>query len=147
MRINPCNLRLCDTGANNIGSATKNKHEKGTLRTQITAQIDSMMQESHKDPAVPSRHYVGRTGCHIYGWSVRQCRTYLGYTRKVKLQTHIFQITTLVHLQSTVHQSMYESSVTTGHSSLTHGISPTILFRGVNHLGLVTNENARQVST
>jgi hypothetical protein len=34
--------------------------------------------------AVPSRHYVGRMGCHIYGWSARQCRTsHLGYTRKV----------------------------------------------------------------
>ncbi len=41
----------------------------------------------------------------------------------------IFQITTLVHLQATVHWStMYESSTTTGHSLLTHGISPTILF-------------------
>ncbi len=39
--------------------------------------------------AVPSRHYVGRTGYHIYGWSARQCRTHLGYTRKVKHQTDI----------------------------------------------------------
>jgi hypothetical protein len=77
--------------------------------------------------AVPSHHYVGRTGCHIYGWSARQCRTYLGYTRKVKHQTGIFQIITLVHLQGTIHWSMYESSVTTDHSLLTHGISPTIL--------------------
>jgi hypothetical protein len=59
----------------------------------------------------------------------------------------IFQITTLVHLQGTIHRSMYKSSVTTGHSSLTHGISPTILFGGVNHLGLVTAKNTRQVST
>jgi hypothetical protein len=40
----------------------------------------------------------------------------------------IFQITTLVNLQGTVHWSMYESSATTGHSLLTHGISPTIFF-------------------
>ncbi len=40
----------------------------------------------------------------------------------------IFQITALVHLQGTVHRSMYVSSATTGHSSLTQGISPTILF-------------------
>jgi hypothetical protein len=39
--------------------------------------------------AVPSRHYVGRTGYHIYGWSARQCRTHLGYTRKVEHQTGI----------------------------------------------------------
>jgi hypothetical protein len=79
-------------------------------------------------PAVPSCHYVGRMGCNIYDWSARQCRTHLGYTRKVKHQTGIFQITTLVHLQGTVHWSMYKSFTTTGHSSLTHGISPTILF-------------------
>jgi hypothetical protein len=53
--------------------------------------------------AVPSRHYVGRMGYHIYGWSARQCRIHLGYIRKVKHQMSIFQITTLVHLQSTVH--------------------------------------------
>ncbi len=78
--------------------------------------------------AVPSHHYVGRTGSHIYNWSARWCRTHLGCTRKVKHQTDIFQITALVHLQGTVHWSMYESSATTGHSSLTHRISPTILF-------------------
>ncbi len=78
--------------------------------------------------AVPSHHYVGRTGCHKYDWSARQCRTYLGSTSKVKHQTGIFQITTLVHLQGTVHWSMYKSSATTDHSYLTHGISPTILF-------------------
>ncbi len=38
---------------------------------------------------VPSHHYVGRTGYHIYDWSARQCRTHLGYTRKVKHQTGI----------------------------------------------------------
>jgi hypothetical protein len=80
------------------------------------------------ESAVPSRHYVGRTGYHIYGWSAHQCRTHLGYTRRVKHQTGIFQITTLVRLQGTVHWSMYESSTTTGHSLLTHGINPTILF-------------------
>jgi hypothetical protein len=53
--------------------------------------------------AVPSCHYVGRMGCHIYGWSARQCRTHLGYTRKVRHQMGIFQITTLSHLQGTVH--------------------------------------------
>ncbi len=102
---------------------------------------------------MPSHHYVGRTGCHIYDWSARQCGTYLGFTRKVKHQTGIFQITTLVNLQvvnllqGTVHWSMFESSATTDQSSLTHGISPTILFWGVNHLGLVTTKNAWQVST
>ncbi len=40
-------------------------------------------------PAVPSHHYVGRMGYHIYGWSARQCRTHLGYTRKVEHQTGI----------------------------------------------------------
>jgi hypothetical protein len=43
-------------------------------------------------------------------------------------QTSIFEITILVHLQGTIHWSMYKSSTTSGHSSLTHGISPTILF-------------------
>jgi hypothetical protein len=38
-------------------------------------------------PSVPSRHYVGRTGSHIYGLSARRCRTLLGYTRQVKHQT------------------------------------------------------------
>jgi hypothetical protein len=57
----------------------------------------------------------------------------------------IFQIIILVNLQGTVHWSMYKSIMTTGHSSVTHSISPTILFGGVNHLGLVTTENARQV--
>jgi hypothetical protein len=64
--------------------------------------------------AVVSHHYVGRTACHIYKWSACQCRTYLGYTRKVQHQMGIFQITTLVHLQGTVHQSMYKSSTTAG---------------------------------
>jgi hypothetical protein len=59
----------------------------------------------------------------------------------------IFQFTTLVHLQGTVHWSMHKSSVTTSHSFLTHGTSPTILFVAVNHLGLLTNENAWQLST
>jgi hypothetical protein len=59
----------------------------------------------------------------------------------------IFLITTLVHLQGTIHWSMYESSATTDHSSLTHGISPTILLGGANHLGLVTTKNARQALT
>ncbi len=77
---------------------------------------------------MPSRHNVGKAGCHIYGWSARQCRTHLGYTRKVKHQMGIFQITALVYLQGTIHWSMYESSATTGHSLLTHRISPTILF-------------------
>jgi hypothetical protein len=58
--------------------------------------------------AVPSRHYVGRMGCHIYNWSARRCRTYIEYTRKIKHQTGIFQIITLVHLQGTVHWSMYK---------------------------------------
>jgi hypothetical protein len=58
--------------------------------------------------AVPSHHYVGRTGCHVYDWSARQCNTYLGYTRIVAHQTGIFQITNLVNLQGTLHQSMYE---------------------------------------
>jgi hypothetical protein len=59
----------------------------------------------------------------------------------------ISQITTLVHLQGTVHQSMYKSSATTDHSLLTRRISPKILFGGVNYLGLVTTKNAQQVST
>jgi hypothetical protein len=46
----PSNLRLCDTGGNNFCFATKHMHEKGTLRTQITAQNDSVMQRSQKDP-------------------------------------------------------------------------------------------------
>jgi hypothetical protein len=34
----PSNLGLCDAGANNIGPAKHSvKHEKGTLRTYITA--------------------------------------------------------------------------------------------------------------
>ncbi len=49
-------------------------------------------------PAVPSHHYVGRIGYHMYGWSARQCRTILGYTKLVKHQTGILQITTLVYL-------------------------------------------------
>ncbi len=40
--------------------------------------------------AVPICHYVGRTGYHVYGWSARQCRTRLGYTRIVTHQTGIF---------------------------------------------------------
>ncbi len=40
-------------------------------------------------PAVPSRHYVGRTGYHIYGWSAHQCRMLLGYTKLVKHQMGI----------------------------------------------------------
>ncbi len=40
----------------------------------------------YEKTAVPSYHYVGRTGYHIYGWSARKCRTHLGYTRKVKHQ-------------------------------------------------------------
>jgi hypothetical protein len=66
---------------------------------------------------------------------------------RVTHQTGIFQITTLVNLQGTVHRSMFESSRTTDHSSLTHRISPTISFGGVNHLGLVTTKNDQQVST
>ncbi len=31
-------------------------------------------------------------------------------------------------------------------SLFAHGFSPTILFRGVNHLGLVTTKNAQQES-
>ncbi len=42
-----------------------------------------------KQSAVPSHHYVGRMGYHIYGWSARQCRMLLGYTRQVKHQTGI----------------------------------------------------------
>ncbi len=68
------------------------------------------------------QYYVGRMGCHIHCWSARWCRTHLGYTRKVKYQMGIFQITTLVHLQGTIHWSMYKSSATTDHISLTHGI-------------------------
>ncbi len=60
----------------------------------------------YKGHAVPSHHYVGRTGCHIYSRSARWCRTHLGYTRKVKHQMGIFQITTLVCLQGTLHWSM-----------------------------------------
>jgi hypothetical protein len=93
-----------------------------------------------KQAAVPGRHYVGRTGCHIYGWSARWSRTHLGYTRKVKHQTGIFQITTLVHLQGTIHWSMYESFATTGHSLLTHGISPTILFWRCQPSGIDDNQ-------
>jgi hypothetical protein len=85
-------------------------------------------EEAQEAYAVPSHQYVGRTCCHIYDWSARQCRSYLGCTREVKHQTGIFQITTLVHLQGTVHRSMYESSVTTDHCLLTHGISPTVFF-------------------
>jgi hypothetical protein len=48
----------------------------------------------------------------------------------------IFQITTLVHLQGTMHWSMYKSSATTSHSLLTHGISPTILFRSCQPSGI-----------
>jgi hypothetical protein len=48
----------------------------------------------------------------------------------------IFQITTLVYLQGTVHWSIYQSSATTGHSSLTHGISPTILFQSCQASGI-----------
>ncbi len=90
--------------------------------------------------AVPSRHYVGRMDCHIYGWSVRQCRTHLGYSRKVKHQTGIFQITTLVDLQGTAHQSMYKSSATTGHSLLTYGISPTFFFWRCQPSGIGDNQ-------
>jgi hypothetical protein len=53
--------------------------------------------------AVPSRHYVGRMGYHIYGRSARQCRMLLGYTKLVKHQTGILYNTTLVYLQGTVH--------------------------------------------
>jgi hypothetical protein len=64
----------------------------------------------------------------------------VGYTRKVKHQTGIFQITTLVHLQDTVNWSMYESSATTDHSLLTHGISPTILFQRCQPSGIGDNQ-------
>jgi hypothetical protein len=94
----------------------------------ICSSSSFFMHGTPSDLAVLSRHYVGRTGCHIYGWSARQRRTHLGYTRKVKHRTGIFQITSLVHLQGTVIRSMYESSATTGHSLLTQGISSTILF-------------------
>jgi hypothetical protein len=42
----PSNLRLCDTGANNIGTSTKNQREKGTLQTQIMAQHTSVTKGS-----------------------------------------------------------------------------------------------------
>ncbi len=77
---------------------------------------------------VPSHHYADRTGCHIYDWSAHRCNTCLVYTGRVTHQTGILQITILVNLQGTIHWGMYESSTTTGHSSLTCGISPTILF-------------------
>ncbi len=92
------------------------------------------------DSTVPSRHYVDRLGCHIYDWPAQWCYTYLGYTSRVTHQMGIFQMTILVNLQGTLHGSMYKSSTTAGHSLLTHRISPTILFGGVNHLGLVTTE-------
>ncbi len=86
---------------------------------------------------VPSHHYVGRMGCHIFSWSARWCRTHLWYhTRKVKHQMGIFQITTLVHLQGAIHRSMYESSATTGHSLQTHRISPTILLGSCQPSGI-----------
>ncbi len=91
-------------------------------------------------PAVPSHHYVGITGCHIYDWSAHRCRTHLGYTRKVKHQTGIFQNTMCVHLQGTIHQSMYKSSTTTDHSLLTHGIGPTILFWRCQPSGIGDNQ-------
>jgi hypothetical protein len=52
----------------------------------------------------------------------------------------IFQITTLVNLQGTVHQSMYKSSITTGHSLLAHEISPTILFWRCQPAGIGDNQ-------
>jgi hypothetical protein len=57
--------------------------------------------------AVPSHHYVGRTGSHIYNWSAHHCNTYLGYTRRGTHQTDIFQITILVNLQGIVHRGMH----------------------------------------
>ncbi len=132
--LDGCNCRLSPVSANwsmtqgkLMEEASSSWSPKGSgggrieLKTQFQTQPPSCT-------AVPSRHYVGRTGCHMYNWSARWCRTHLWYTRKVKHQMGIFQITTLVHLQGTIHWTMYESSATTGHSLLTHGISPTILF-------------------
>ncbi len=90
--------------------------------------------------AVPSCPYVDRTGCHMHDWSARQCNKYLGYTRRVTHQMGIVQITIFVNLQGTVYRSMYESSTTTGHSSLTRRISPTILFRRCQPSGIGDNQ-------
>ncbi len=92
------------------------------------------------DDAVPSHHCVDRRGCHMYDWSARWCHKYLGYTRKVTHQTDTFQITILVNLQGTIHWSMYKSSTTTGHTSLTHGISSTILFQRCQLSGIGDNQ-------
>ncbi len=57
----------------------------------------------------------------------------------------IFQITILVNLQGIKHWSLYESN---GYWILAHWLTvSTILFGGVNHLGLATAKNTQQVST
>jgi hypothetical protein len=38
-----------------------------------TFPINAAEQEKYYITAVPNRHYVGRTGYHIYGWSARRC--------------------------------------------------------------------------
>jgi hypothetical protein len=65
--------------------------------------IPPLTANNNQANAVPIHHYIGKVGYHIYGWSARRCRTLIGCAKLVKHQTGIFQITTLVHLQGTVH--------------------------------------------
>ncbi len=92
--------------------------------------------------AVPSHHQQVDMGYHIYDWSARRCSTYcvvhitvLGYKDS---NTSDGQILTLRY-----HTSQYVPL----HKLLiivcwAYGLNPTILFEGVNHLGLVTLESS-----
>jgi hypothetical protein len=76
--------------------------DRGRVVSQLKKLIDS------EGVAVSSHCFVDGMGYHIYDLSARRCNTYLGYTRKVTHQTGIFQITILVNLQGTVHQSVHK---------------------------------------
>ena len=62
---------------------------KVTLSATTALKKLAKAQHGEKDPAVPIRHYIGRMGYHMYGWSARQCRMLLGYTKLVKHQMGI----------------------------------------------------------
>ncbi len=103
-------------------------------------------KESGFEGAMPSCHYVGRTGCCIYDWSALQCNTYLGIhqesdTSDGYFSDYYFSKSTRYHTLEYVQIEWHLVP-----SLLTHGISPTILFKSVNHLGLVTREKAWKLS-
>ncbi len=82
-----------------LDTINPNFHDKALHGAKLREELDL----SHLDPylqatvygliqkycAVPIRHYIGKTGYHIYGWSARRCRTHIGYAKLVEHQTGI----------------------------------------------------------